>query len=175
LQLGRDTDNEYSIFVPSRRWFRISQRDADLLEIAAYVMSRSGVVAAEEGVQYAEKWHRVFVLKIMTSVLMRDREHLEEPSTFSPVIVTRSIHFARCRITNFKVEEPDDTKYKVNDVVLCSGGLDSFTGIVDEVIAHRNSIAMVSHWSNPKPKNLQKELTDYVHQPDGVMSAIQVR
>ncbi len=191
LQLGRDTNNEQirlDIRAISERMVQdIPAIMRDLLEIATYVYVADQVVCrgGEKEFEYAEKWHRVFVLKIPVreyDIWSHEeiREHLEETlhflsgDSYTFQFILRDAESPKY----FKVEEPDDTKYKIKDVVLCSGGLDSFTGIVDEIIGHKNSIAMVSHWSNSKAKSLQRDLTDYVKsiQPDEVRcQAIQVK
>ena len=46
--------------------------------------------------------------------------------------------------------------------MLFSGGLDSFTGAVDEIVAHKNKIVLVSHQSNNKLVGLQRKLHEYL-------------
>lgn len=191
LQLGKETDGgqvRLDIRAISEKMVQdIPPIMHDLLDIAAYVYVADQVVCrgGEREFEYAEKWHRVFILKIPvreyeTWSHEEVREHLEQTLAFVSgdsyafQFVPREVEPPEY----LEVEEPDNTEYRIRDVVLCSGGLDSFTGIVDEVIGQQNSIAMVSHWSNPKAKSLQRDLTDYVRsiQPNEVAcQAIQVK
>jgi len=191
LQLGRNTENE-QIRLDIRAISEKMVEDVpgimrDLLEVAAYVYVADQVVCrgGEKEFEYAEKWHRVFILKIPVReydtwshadvrAQLEETLHFLSGDTYTFEFVPRGAESPEY----FTVEEPDDTKYKIKDVVLCSGGLDSFTGVVDEVIGQRNGIAMVSHWSNSKAKSLQRDLTDYVKsiQPNGMRcQAIQVK
>jgi len=191
LQLGKKTDGEQvrlDVRAISEKMVQdIPAVMRDLLEIATYVYVADQVVCrgGEKEFEYAEKWHRVFIMKIPvreydTWSHEEVREQLEQTLGFVSGD-SYTFQFVPRRIEPpeyLDVEEPDDTEYRIKDVVLCSGGLDSFTGIVEEVVEHKNSIATVSHWSNPKAKNLQKSLTDYVKsiQSDEVTcQAIQIR
>ncbi len=143
----------------------------DLLEIATFVYVADQVVGrgGEKEYEYGDKWDRVFQFKIPVrewDTWSHDeiREQLEDMLGFLSGD-TYSFTFVPMETEPeeyLKVEEPDDTKYRIQDVVLFSGGLDSFTGIVDEVVGHKKNIAMVSHYSNSKAQSLQKDLTDYV-------------
>jgi len=54
------------------------------------------------------------------------------------------------------------SKYKYDEVLLFSGGLDSFAGVVEEVVANKNHPILVSHQSNNKLVGLQRTLFAYV-------------
>lgn len=191
LQLGQTSDGE-QIRLDVRAISGKMVQDIppvlrDLLEIATYVYVADQVVCrgGEKEFEYAEKWHRVFILKIPVREYdtwshqeirecLEDTLHFVSGDTYTFQFVRRGAEPPEY----LDIEEPDDAQYNIKDVVLCSGGLDSFTGLIDEVIGQKNCIAMVSHWSNSKAKSLQKDLTDYVKSiqaGDMKYQAIQVR
>lgn len=144
----------------------------DLLKIATYVyvadqaISRGGVKSFD----YAEKWNRdiCFEIPVQEIDLWSNDEIkslLEETLSFVSGD-TYTFNFVKRppspfpEFLNFKADaEPD---YKFDEVVLFSGGLDSFTGAVDEVIANNKCPVLVSHQSNNKMVSLQCRLYDYL-------------
>jgi 7-cyano-7-deazaguanine synthase in queuosine biosynthesis len=46
--------------------------------------------------------------------------------------------------------ERDASSFAPDEIILFSGGLDSFSGVLTEVAAHANRVALVSHRSSPK-------------------------
>jgi 7-cyano-7-deazaguanine synthase in queuosine biosynthesis len=191
LELGKETDRGQIRLdiraIADKMVQDIPPLMRDLLEIATYVYVTDQLIGrgGEKEYEYADKWDRVLILKVPVREYdiwshQEVREHLERTLDFlsGDTYAFQFVHRDTESPEYFTVEEPDDTKYDIKDVVLCSGGLDSFTGIMDEVIGSKNSIAMVSHHSNNKAKSLQRDLTNYVKsiQPhESVCQAIQVR
>lgn len=144
----------------------------DLLKIATYVyvgdqvISRGGIRSFD----YAEKWNRdlCFEIPVQEIDLWSDdtiKNLLEEALSFVSGD-TYTFNFVKRppspfpEFLNFTTDaEPD---YKFDEVVLFSGGLDSFTGAVEEVVANSKCPVLVSHQSNNKMVNLQRGLYDYL-------------
>ncbi len=144
----------------------------DLLKIATYVyvgdqvISRGGIRSFD----YAEKWNRdlCFEIPVQEIDLWSDdtiKNLLEEALSFVSGD-TYTLNFVKRpsssfpEFLNFTTDaEPD---YKFDEVVLFSGGLDSFTGAVEEVVANSKCPVLVSHQSNNKMVSLQRGLYDYL-------------
>ncbi len=144
----------------------------DLLEIATYVyvgdqmVSRGGLKSFD----YAEKWGRCldFRIPVREYELWSDpkiKEQLEELLSFASGD-TYSFDFVqrkRSELPKFLNLKTDITpEYEYDEILLFSGGLDSFTGAVDKIVAHKNKIVLVSHQSNNKLVGLQRKLHKYL-------------
>ena len=60
--------------------------------------------------------------------------------------------------TYFPLSGAKDAKFTPDEVILFSGGLDSFAGTVEELVAHGKKVALVSHRSAPKITEAQNYL-----------------
>jgi 7-cyano-7-deazaguanine synthase in queuosine biosynthesis len=144
----------------------------DLLEIATYVYVGDQLISrgGEQSFDYGDKWHRVLNYRIPVceyGVWSSEtiRELLSQVlasaagETYRFEFVSRE---ARDRPNFLNVHDAIEHKYKIEEVVLFSGGLDSFTGAMDEAVGHKKNICMVSHQSNNKVVSLQRELHKFI-------------
>ncbi|MFX0198512.1 MAG: hypothetical protein ACFFCW_20525 [Candidatus Hodarchaeota archaeon] len=144
----------------------------DLLEIATYVYVGDQIVSrgGERRFDYGKKWHRCLNFKIP----VRENEIWSDPEirglleealsfvsgdTYTFDFVPQSKD-AFPGFLNFRTEiEP---RYEYNQVLLFSGGLDSFTGAIEEILGNKNCPVLVSHQSNYKLVSLQRKLHEYL-------------
>jgi hypothetical protein len=144
----------------------------DLLEIATYVyvadqaVSRGGTKQFE----YGEKWVRClhFEIPVREYEVWSDTEVsglLAEALSFASGD-TCTFHFTQRPVSEFpeflNCGAAAEPRYHYDEVVLFSGGLDSFTGALDEVVGHNKRPVLVSHQSNRKMTNLQQKLHEYI-------------
>ncbi len=144
----------------------------DLLEVATYVyvadqsISRGG----RRSLEYACDWHRCLRLRIPVREhdLWSDpenRELLEKTLSFASGD-TYTFEFSRQPVDDFpgflNLSATAEPEPQYNEVVLFSGGLDSFTGAVDEVVGHGRLPVLVGHQSNNKLTGLQNKLHQYL-------------
>jgi len=144
----------------------------DLLEIATFVYVADQMVSRgrKEQLEYGNKWNRNlnYVIPVRNDVVWNT------PSIRS--ILEEALSFVSGDCHRFNFVHKDETKFpeflylgdkmhttlQEKEVVLFSGGLDSFTGALDEVVGKKKSVALVSHRSNNKLHGLQSELHDYI-------------
>jgi hypothetical protein len=146
----------------------LSDVHADLLEIACYIyaadsaVSRGGKTDSHLGATWRRKFR--FVIPV------------RQPRLWSSDIVTaalaETISFLSDDDYEFEfrqLEKPPsvetyfplsggDAKITPDEVILFSGGLDSFAGTVEELVAHGKRAALVSHRSAPKITEAQNYL-----------------
>lgn len=139
----------------------------DLIEIAALVyavdssVSRGGLVDQQMGAQ----WHRRFNIEMAVRC----------PELWSRADVKRDLEETlmflsddRFRFTFIKNDAApnsskwfnfgEDNVWQADSIVMFSGGLDSFAGVLEEIIERRNRVALVSHNSSTKIEKVQKNL-----------------
>lgn len=174
LQLGKG-EGKISLDVASITEKMVQKIPAhlyDLLKIATYVyvgdqvISRGGLRRFD----YGQKWNRCINFRI--PIKRHDiwnagnlKGLLEETLSFAsgdtytfdfvPQPIDRFPEFL-----NFKTEK--EPRHEYTEVVLFSGGLDSFTGVVEEVVANKSNPILVSHRSNNKMVSLQRKLYEYI-------------
>lgn len=132
---------------------------ADLLEVAAYVYTADQAIkrGGPVEIEYGECWRRHFRFEvpvrcphIWRSTLVKDV--LAETLSFLSDD-EYEFHFIKHRHPpplggyRFDELEPD---IGMEEIVLFSGGLDSLSGAVREVLQGRRNVVLVSHWSNAK-------------------------
>ncbi len=134
----------------------LSNRELDLLEIATYVYCADQTVrrGGLKQFDYGGKWHRQFRLQIA----------VRDPDFWSDVQITGELCDAlnvasgddfEFGFTRLKDRQPieayfdygDEVSDDIAEVVLFSGGLDSFGGAVRETLALNRRIVLVSHRS----------------------------
>lgn len=144
----------------------------DLLVIATYVyvgdqvISRGGLRQFD----YGHKWARClkFVIPVCEYEIWSDADTkglLEETLSFSSgdTYEFEFVSQARKKSPGFlNFTAGSKPKYKYDEVLLFSGGLDSFTGAVEEVVGNKSHPVLVSHQSNNKHKALQRDLHKYI-------------
>ncbi len=145
----------------------------DLLDIATYVYVGDQIIArgGQKSFDYGGRWHRRMTFRIA----VRDNRTWADPGItdlleetlsvasgntfrfeFHPLLQDRFSEYL-----NFPNGESTNTGY--NEVLLFSGGLDSFTGAMDEVVSKGSRPILVSHQSHNRMKKLQRDLFAYVH------------
>ena len=146
----------------------LPERSLDLLEIAALVyaadasVSRGGVALKQMGRQ----WHRRFVLEVpVRDLAFWETEGIQQALAelllflsgdhFEFVFSARS-HPDAERSRFFRFE--DEPSRHPDRVLMFSGGLDSFAGALEEIIRHKHSVALISHFSSTKIARVQRDL-----------------
>ena len=144
----------------------------DLLEIASYIyvadqaISRGGLKEFE----YAEKWNRLLHFKIPVREydVWSDpnvREILEEALSFASgdTYIFEFVKQRADKMSSFlNLGATTEPSADYNDVILFSGGLDSFTGAVDAILGQNKHAVLVSHQSHGKMTSLQQKLHEYI-------------
>ncbi len=140
---------------------------SDLVEIAACVygvdsaIPRGGLVDQALG----ERWRR----RMHFEIPVRDPDLWNSTAVKSALVETLGFlsddEYAFTFTPNEAPRKFDgylefggDESFHADQVILFSGGLDSLAGALDELIAHRKSVALVSHQSSTKISRVQKQL-----------------
>ena len=140
---------------------------ADLLEIASYVYAadsavlRGGKIDAQMGARWRRKfrfvvpvrhpdlWTSIHPVLIETLSFLSDDEYDFE---FKPFVQLAPLE--RC----FEFTGEEGLNISPHELILFSGGLDSFAGTVEELVARKSSVILVSHRSASKIVGTQKHL-----------------
>lgn len=144
----------------------------DLLEIATYVYVGDQIVSrgGKKSFDYGKKWHRCLNFKMP----VREYEIWSDPDIKG--LLEEALSFVSGDTYTFDfVPQPKDAfpgflnfrtaikpRYEYNQVLLFSGGLDSFTGAIEEILGNKNCPVLVSHQSNYKLVSLQRKLHEYL-------------
>jgi hypothetical protein len=157
----------------------ISDVHADLLEIASYIYAadsaipRGGKTDAQLGARWRRKlrfvipvrqpklWSSDPVLAALVetiSFLSDDNYAFEFGLLENPLPVERY----------FPLSDAKDVAFTPDDVILFSGGLDSFAGTVEELVVHGKKVALVSHRSATKTVGVQNYLINQLRSRFGV-------
>lgn len=148
---------------------RLPSVAADLAEIAAYVFTADQLCrrGGESEFEYGQRWRRRFVFDIP----------VREPSHWC----SSAVNNALCAALNFMSDDDFEFNFRkadrptplpdylfsrastmdpsdIDEVMLFSGGLDSFAGAVQEILIGRRKVALVSHVSTEKTGKPQREL-----------------
>lgn len=142
---------------------------ADLLDIAGYVyaadsaISRGGKTDSHLGVMWRRRLR--FVIPVRRPQVWSSgpvAAALVETISF---LSDDDYAFEFCQFENpppidtyFPLSGAKDSRFTPDEVILFSGGLDSFAGTVDELVAHRKKVALVSHRSASKITEAQNYL-----------------
>ena len=139
----------------------LSDVHADLLEIASYIYAADGAISrgGNTDSQLGAMWRRKFRFVIpvrkptlwssdpVTTALVETISFLSDDDykfEFRPLDKPPAVE------TYFRLSGAEDTKFAPHEVILFSGGLDSFAGTVQELVAHGKKVALVSHRSASK-------------------------
>ena len=76
--------------------------------------------------------------------------------------------------TYFEFPDVEETGFTPDEVILFSGGLDSFAGAVEQLAEHGKEIALVSHRSASKIAGAQKYLVDQLRHRFGTNRVLHV-
>jgi hypothetical protein len=169
LRVGRDGGNVNLRIsdLTEKLTANLADIELDLLEIATYVYCADQATCrgGNKRIDYGEAWYRNFRFEIpvrqpdfwssndVQGDLTRCLNDLSGDNfefAFSPQATPpgRQEYF----------EFGQDPGANVEEVLLFSGGLDSFGGAVEEVLGRNRKVALVSHRANPKIDARQKRL-----------------
>jgi 7-cyano-7-deazaguanine synthase in queuosine biosynthesis len=163
----------------------LSDAHADLLEIASYIyaadsaVSRGGKTDSYLGAMWRRKFRFVIPLReptrwssdsligalVETIGFLSDDEYEFE---FRPLKTPPSVE------TYFPLSGARDAKFMPDEVILFSGGLDSFAGTVEQLVAHGKKVALVSHRSASKITEAQNYLIGRLRNRFGVDRVLHV-
>ncbi len=156
----------------------LSDVHADLLEIASYIyaadsaVTRGGKTDSHLGAKWRRKFRFVIPVRqpklwssdpviaalVETIGFLSDDDYEFE---FRPLKTPPPVE------TYFPLSGAKDAKFTPDEVILFSGGLDSFAGTVEELVAHGKKVALVSHRSASKIIDAQNYLIDQLRQRFG--------
>jgi 7-cyano-7-deazaguanine synthase in queuosine biosynthesis len=147
----------------------LSDVHADLLEIASYIyaadsaISRGGKTDSHLGAMWRRKFRFVIPVRQprlwssdpVTPALVETISFLSDDDyefEFRPLEKPPPVE------SYFPLSGAEDAKFAPSEVLLFSGGLDSFAGTVEELVAHGKKVALVSHRSASKITKAQNYL-----------------
>ena len=145
----------------------LTDLELDLLEIAAYVYSADQAVTRGglKRIDYGRSWYRTFRFEVpvRNPDFWSSAEVLENLCRTLNDTSGDNYEFAFCRLTNAPPLETyfewgSDDVTDVDEVMLFSGGLDSFGGAVQEVLCRKRKVALVSHRPVSKIDSRQRQL-----------------
>ena len=156
----------------------ISDTHADLLEIASYIyaadsaISRGGKTDPHLGGQWRRKFRFVIPVRqpqlwSSDAVIAGLVETIGFLSEDDYEFEFRLLKTPPPVETYFPLSGANDAKFTPDEVILFSGGLDSFGGTVEELVAHGKKVALVSHRSAPKIIDAQNYLIDQLRRRFG--------
>lgn len=139
----------------------------DLVEIAAYVYSADQVVTrgGKKEFEYGEKWRRNFRFEIPVRCpkLWNRPEILERLAEVLGFLSDDHYEFQFSaydrppRLNRFLFDQSDE-EADFEEVVMFSGGLDSFGGAVQEIVQGQRKVVLVSHRPVSKLYSRQRDL-----------------
>ena len=144
---------------------------ADLLEVASYVYAADSAISrgGKTDTQMGRRWRRKFRFEIPVRlpslwssdpVLSALVETLSFLSDDSYEFEFRAITDAPTMEEYFEFKDKEETAFTPDEVILFSGGLDSLSGTVEELVGYGKKVALVSHRSASKIVGAQKGLVD---------------
>lgn len=153
--------------IPNKLVAPLPARASDLLEIAAYVFTADQAVSrgGDSSFEYGQKWRRNlrFKIPVRDTAFWSDRATLE--------LLTSTLGFLSDDDYEFEFEKNSSPApiesylpfgksqgNPIEEVMLFSGGLDSFCGAVQEVVVGQRRVALVSHVPTGKIGKPQREL-----------------
>jgi hypothetical protein len=154
--------------IPKRLASNLPPVAADLVELAAYVYTADGACTrgGDREFEYGEKWRRNFRFDVPVRV----------PQLWSSAAVRNALtealgflsdddyefHFHQLErpplLESYLFDGADLGDGGIEEVMLFSGGLDSFAGAVQEVLVGHRRTALVSHVSTEKIGKPQRDL-----------------
>jgi hypothetical protein len=143
----------------------------DLLEIASYIyaadsaITRGGQADAQMGMRWRRRLRFVIPVRVpnvwssapVASALVETLSFLSEDDYDFEF---RSFSQIPSPETYFEFPATEASRFTPDEVILFSGGLDSFAGTVDRLAVHGSKVALVSHRSGPKIASAQSRLVD---------------
>jgi hypothetical protein len=147
----------------------ISDVHADLLEIASYIYAADSAIrrGGNTDAQLGARWRR----KLRFVIPMRRPNLWSSDSILGALVETigflsdddywfefRPLENPLAVERYFPLSGAEDVKFTPDEVILFSGGLDSFAGTVEELVAFGKKVALVSHRSAAKIVGAQDRL-----------------
>lgn len=144
----------------------LSPRALDLIEVAAFVYAADSTLprgqTSDPGL--GSRWRR----RLTFQIPVRDHSFWRQDTVRRSIANVLSFlsdddyHF---EFTPNRIDEPPrylgfapDTGFSADEVLMFSGGLDSFAGALEETISRNRKVALVSHHSATKMEKAQKDL-----------------
>ena len=168
LRIGRDSDsvNLRISDITRRLTTSLPDLELDLLDIATYVYcaDQAATRGGLKEINY-KVWYRNFRFEIAVRQpdFWSSPEIREELSRTLNELSGDTFDFAFSLLRDPPPVDDyfdfgTDTGVQVDDVMLFSGGLDSFGGAVEEIFGHGRKVALVSHRPNSKIDSRQRSL-----------------
>lgn len=145
-------------------------RFTDLLEIASYVYAADQLQRRDTPMQprLGAEWRRTFHLHVaVRDVGFWARPDVQEQLTSMLQFLSDDLfHFTFAPLKSrpwsqgfleYSAEGPT-AQFQPDEVILFSGGLDSFAGMLDAVVASSKRVALVSHRASPLVAGFQRKL-----------------
>ncbi len=176
LQLGKDKKQGQIYFdtesITKKMMSDLPAVLKDLLEVATYVYVADQIVSrgGNRRFDYGKTWNRRLRFKIPVrendiwsnaevTQLLEDTLSFASGDTyrieFVPLLEDKSPEF-------FNYSTDIKPEHRFEEVVLFSGGLDSFAGAMEEIVGNGRLVVLVSHQSNNKLVGLQRRLYEYI-------------
>ena len=146
---------------------RLPDHVIDLIEIATLVYAVDASVSRGGNIdqQMGAKWHRQFNVEMSVRCLkLWAREDVKRDLEETLMFLSGD----RFRFSFVQNSEPgnsskyfnfgEDNSWQADSIVMFSGGLDSFAGVLEEIIERGNRVALISHHSAPKIAKIQNDL-----------------
>ena len=164
--------------ISNRLLAKIQGVHLDLLEVASYVYAADSAISrgGKTDAQMGKRWRRNFRIvipvrlpELWSSVPVSTAlvETLSFLSDDEYVFEFRRLDDLPAVDSYFEFPDADTAGFSPDEVILFSGGLDSFSGTVEELAANGKKVALVSHRSASKIAGTQKYLVDELRQRFG--------
>lgn len=149
----------------------------DLIEIAAFVyaidssVSRGGLMDQQMGA----KWHRSFHVSLPVRNVALWSEPKLKANLEEALMFLSGDHFTFDFIQlETKTVAPGqyfdfgkESAWQPDTVLMFSGGLDSYAGVLEEIIERKQKVALISHFSSTKIAPIQRDLQKHMAQKLG--------
>lgn len=142
----------------------------DLLEVAAYVYCADQRLTrgSDKLTNFGESWRRSlrFSIPVRHPELWRDPDVQEVLAETLGFLSDDSYQFdfrkaeAPVQPKELYFHELIDASDEHDEVALFSGGIDSFAGVVHDIVTLEKSVTLVGHYSSTKVRNVQTDLID---------------
>lgn len=148
----------------------------DLVEIATYVYCGDQAVrrGGSKAIDYGDRWRRDFLFEIPVRVpdVWKTSAVLEELAVtlgFLADDASYEFKFSKAQSPSdfgdyLEFDSATPGKRDIDEVILFSGGIDSFCGAAEEIFRERNRVALVSHRSVSKMDAWQRNLVSQIDQ-----------
>jgi 7-cyano-7-deazaguanine synthase in queuosine biosynthesis len=157
----------------------------DLLEVASYVyaadaaISRGGKIDTGMGARWRRQFR--FVISVRQPDLWSSEPLLSALVETLSFLSEDNYGFEFRHLKNppgvesyFEFPDAERIGFTPDEVILFSGGLDSFAGTVEQLAEHGRNVALVSHRSASKIADAQKHLVDHLQRRFGANRVLHV-